>query len=203
MEDRDSLFAKIDKAINSTTYLLQFSITNPVDFDVERFLLQQLRTGCFHYELVVQDLERGIQNYSTIVLYPAPAERLPVFIPRPGNVWNGKLSLTSEKISLHTAKELLSDLLSGSQRYFSVSALCAPLEPTEAEEVIGGLLGLVKRNAREAEIYNIEPAFLRTIREYYESEMTLPGYFQEGGRDLALAFKTEDELSILLTNGYQ
>jgi hypothetical protein len=198
----EEILSKFDTALNSNTLLLHFGINNVPEFDLQRFLINQLRTGCFHYEIVINDIERGHNNYSAMIFNKDYTSGQPVFVPRPGNVWNGKEEIDYIRMSTQNVKLLLIDLLSGHPNEFTRSALGSPLKQGKAEEIVEELLNYIKGQEKDLEIYRIKPDFLRTVDEYYESDLTLPGFFEGNGRDLVLAFKKNEEIKFLLTNGY-
>lgn len=197
----NNILDKLDKSANSNTFWLPFSISNDKEFELQEYLIKQLRTGRFHFEVVKQDIERGWNNYSEMV-FPKNFDT-PAFVQVPGNVWNGKDKIEYEELTKESAKDFIIDLLTGEEKHFSKSLLGKQIKPKEAQEVVGVFFSEIEEWFKNLRIYNLKPDFLNKINNYYESDYIQLGYFENAGRDLALAFKSDHDLSILLTNGYQ
>ena len=99
------------------------------------------------------------------------------------------------------AKEVLIDLLTGDQKYFSKSHLGTQIDFKKANQLVNNFFKSLDENGTW-ETYNIKPDFLNQVDNYYNTNSIQLGYFEYNKRDLALAIKYEDEVNILLTNGY-
>ena len=99
---------KLDIAVNSNSFWLELGIPEG-NFDLKNVLVQHLRTGNFHFELVKQDISRDWNNYSESVC--SKNHDQPVLIQMPGNTWNGKENLEIDKISSEDVKGHLVDIL--------------------------------------------------------------------------------------------
>lgn len=198
-KDIDILLEALDNSANSNSYW----ITLDIDEDKNRFsdnIIQHLKTGSFHFELVKEDLHRGFFDYSEMVF--AKGFDTPNFLQKPGNVWNGTEKLTIESITKKKARELIFDLLTGEQKYFSKSHLGTQLDKKKAELLLNNFFKALDENG-DWTAYNIKTDFLNQIDDYYNTNFIQLGYFENDNRDLALGIKYNDELNILLTNGYQ
>lgn len=80
----DHLLEALDQAVNSNSYWITLS-TNEDKKQLANDLVQHLRTGSFHYELVKEDLNRGFYDYSEMVF--VKGFETPTFLQKPGNVW--------------------------------------------------------------------------------------------------------------------
>ena len=166
---------------------------------LETDIIQHLRTGSFHFELVKEDLHRGFNDYSEMI-FPKGFDT-PTFLQKPGNVWNGVEELRIDKIDKSLAKEVLIDLLTGDQKYFSKSHLGTQIDFKKANQLVNNFFKSLDENGTW-ETYNIKPDFLNQVDNYYNTNFIQLGYFEYNKRDLALAIKYEDEVNILLANGY-
>lgn len=194
----DTLLEALDNAANSNSYWISLGISEETG-KLSNDIVQHLKTGSFHFELVKEDLQRGFNDYSEMVF--AKGFDHPTFIQKPGNVWNGKEELTIQLISKDEAKNQLLDLLTGGQKIFSRSALGTQLTPEAAKSLIHDFFRALDENGTW-EVHNITPDFLNQIDDYYNSNYIQLGYFENCQRDLALGIKYENEINILLTNGY-
>ena len=130
-------------------------------------------------------------------------------LQKPGNSWNGNEHLTTEAITEEKAKGFIVDLLTGEQKYFSKSSLGTPLDKQTSSIMFDNFVKHLKGvKNRQATFYNIKPDFLLTAEDYYNSDYTKLGYFENSGRDFALGILLYEkdmetlELKILLANGY-
>jgi len=212
MEDYKSeieiLLDSLDKSVNSNTAWLHFSINSTQNFDLEKFLLNQLRTGHFHFKLVKSDINRGWENFVSLT-YSKNWKDTMIILQKPGNTWNENENLTIEKISYEKAKNFIVDLLTGVQTYFTKSSLGTTIDNIYASKIFDNFVAHITGvKKRQATFYNIKPDFLSTIEEYYKSDHTKLGYFETSGRDFVLAILLYEremdsmELNILMTNGY-
>ena len=202
------LLDSLDKSVNSNTAWLHFGINSTRNFELQKFLLNQLRTGFFHFSICENDINRGWEHYVSIV-YSKDWKDTMIMLPKPGNSWNGNEHLTIEDITEEKAKDLIIDLLTGEQKYFSKSSLGTPLDKHASTIIFDNFIRHIKGSKnREATFYNIKPDFLSTVEDYYNSDYTKLGYFENSGRDFALGILLYEkdietfELKILLTNGY-
>ena len=196
----DKFLDALDSAVNSNTFWLSFNIADEDALEVSKFLIRQLRTGIFHFEMVKQDIERGWNTYSDWVL-PKDWET-PTFVQRPGNTWNGNLVITSEEKSEEEIIDLLTDLLTGQQHRFSRTGLGSPLTQEKAALVLYEFFEEVRKSDSQWSAYDIQPDFLHKVNDTIEKDNTILPYFEDYGRDLALGFKIADQFHVLLTNGY-
>lgn len=63
----NTLLNQLDSTVNSNSFWLEFDVPDS-DFAVEKVLLQHLKTGNFHHQLTVADIERGWYHYSEMVI---------------------------------------------------------------------------------------------------------------------------------------
>jgi hypothetical protein len=135
------------------------------------------------------------------VIFAQNAEQA-VLLPKPGNTWNGKEDIRSEKISADQVEALLMDLLTGQKKFFTRSSSGAPLDWEPASLIVEELLEMLTANDPDWTAYRIEPNFLNQVDDYYDSGYIKLGYFEGSGRDLALGFLLDTSFYVLLTNGY-
>ena len=107
----DKFLDSFDSSVNSNTFWLSFDIADDESWEVSTFLIRQLKTGIFHFEMIKQDIERGWNIYSEWVL--PKVWKTPTFVQKPGNTWNGNTEIEFEEVSEERVKDLLVDLLSG------------------------------------------------------------------------------------------
>lgn len=189
----------LDGAANANAFWLELAVPEkPMPLDA--LLVQHLRSGNLHFELVKQDIVRDWNNYVEIV-FPRNGE-LPVVLPKPGNVWNGRDHLHIQPIPADRVEALLMDLLTGQKRFFTRSTSGSPLDWENASSLVEGLLEMLANNDPDWTAFQIEPNFLNTVDDQYNSDWIRLGYFEGRGRDLALVFRVDGELYMLLTNGY-
>ena len=194
----DILLEALDRTANSNSYWITLGITEENE-QLETDIIQHLRTGSFHFELVKEDLHRGFNDYSEMI-FPKGFDT-PTFLQKPGNVWNGVEELRIDKIDKSLAKEVLIDLLTGDQKYFSKSHLGTQIDFKKANQLVNNFFKSLDENGTW-ETYNIKPDFLNQADNYHNTNFIQLGYFEYNKRDLALAIKYEDEVNILLANGY-
>ncbi|WP_070138509.1 hypothetical protein [Crocinitomix algicola] len=194
----DILLEALDKTTNSNSYWITLGITEEKE-QLETDIIQHLRTGCFHFELVKEDLHRGFNDYSEMI-FPKGFDTS-TFLQKPGNVWNGAEELTIDKIDKSLVKEIIIDLLTGEEKCFSRSHLGTQIKFKKANQLVNNFFKALDENGTW-EAYNIKPDFLNQVDDYYNTNFIQLGYFENNKRDLALAIKYEDEVNILLTNGY-
>lgn len=199
----------LDRSANSNTALLHFDVNQPVAFEIGNFMTMQLRTGNFHFTLVESDLSRGWDHYVRLV-YSKSKDEL-VCLQRPGTTWNGKSELEISEITFQDARDLVTDLLSGENRFFSRSSLGKPLTATEAGKVFADFIHYLNaENRRQLRFYRLAPDFLWSVEDSYgpEGDHTRLGYFENSGRDFVMGILVSDksndsmELYVLMTNGY-
>lgn len=206
----DILLDSLDKSANSKTAWLHFDINSPSTFDINEFLLTQLKTGYFHFTLVESDISRGWENYVSLTFSKNRKDNV-IMLQRPGTTWNGRTDLDINKISVDKAKGLIIDLLTGEKIDFSKSPLGTQLNKTEAEKIVDDFIRHLRTHKnRDLSFYQITPNFLWTVEDCFKSDndKTKLGYFENDGRDLALGILTYEkemdtlELNVLMTNGY-
>jgi len=193
------LLDKLDSAVNSNSFWIELGVPSGA-FELDQVLVQHLRAGNFHFELVKQDINRGWYHYSEMVL-PKHSEQ-PVFIQRPGNIWNGTEEIKFEEVSKITLIDHLIDLLTGKTKYYSKSSLGTPLNDEEANALVSELLEMLSAADQNWRAFLITPDFLNQVADDYDSGYIQIGYFENCGRDMAMAFLVDEHLYILLTNGY-
>ncbi len=194
----DILLETLDKTANSNSYWITLNISEDKE-QLKTDIIQHLRTGSFHFELVKEDLYRGFNDFSEMI-FPKGFDT-PTFLQKPGNVWNGIEKLTIDEIDKFLAREMIIDLLTGEQKYFSRSHLGTQINLNKANELVDNFFKSLDENGAW-KIYNIKPNFLNQVDDYYNSNFIQLGYFENNKRDIALAIRYEDEVNILLTNGY-
>lgn len=204
------LLDRLDKSANANTAWLQFELNAAAAFDIQAFLLAQLKTRHFHFALVKNDVIRGWENYMCVFYQEHPKHDI-IRLLYPGTTWNGTTELKIKSIAPDLAKELIIDLLTGAGKHFGKSLSGKQLNITEAERIVQDFMVCLKlENSRELTFFQIAPDFLWTVEESLREEYNSPvlGYFENCNRDLALAIlsKGKDgntrELNLLLTNGY-
>ncbi|WP_434353841.1 hypothetical protein VH441_02095 [Psychrobacter sp. HD31] len=197
-QEIDILLETLDTTLNSNSFWITLDLTENEE-QVETEIIQHLRTGSFHFELVKEDLRREFNDYSEII-FPK-ASNTPIVLQKPGNLWNGVEQLTIDEIGKSLARDMLIDLLTGKQDFFSASTLGTQINTNKANELIANLFEILDEKG-DWKAYNIEPDFLYQVESYNNTNPHLPGYFENDGRDLALAIKYDAEVHILLTCGY-
>lgn len=134
-----------------------------------------------------------------------------IMLPLPGTTWNGTTALEIKDIAPGEAKELVIDLLTGKQKWFSKSHSGERFDNREAESIFDNFIGCLSANSnKELSFFRITPDFLWKTDDSFapDNDYTRLGYFENSGRDLAraiLAYERETdtmELNLLLTNGY-
>lgn len=193
------LLDKLDIAVNSNSFWIELGVPAG-EFELEEVLVQHLRTGNFHFELVKQDINRDWNHYTDLV-FPKNYEK-PVLIQKPGNTWNGNEKIKLDKISQTTITDHLVDILTGKTKYYSKSSLGTQLKEDEAKNLILELIIMLSSVDKNWRGFLIKPDFLNLVDEYYNSGYIQLGYFENCGRDMAIAFLVDEQLHILLTNGY-
>jgi hypothetical protein len=203
----EALLDALDTTLNSNTAWLHFDIYEATQFELNRFLINQLRSGMFHLKLVENDLARGWENLVHIT-YSRHWKNQPIMLPLPGNSWNGKEGLTFTEISEKKVAEYLTDLLTGQDKWLPKRYAGSFLKKPEARKIIQEFLQPLRPQPNKMVTYFlIEPDFLFTVEDYYASDYTQVGYFEQQGRDFVLAIVTEDHneevchVKILMTNG--
>lgn len=78
----------------------------------------------------------------------------------------------------------------------------SPLAQEKATLVLDEFLDNIKKDDHNWAAYNIKPNFLHIVDDTLEKDSTILPYFEGKGRDLALGFKIDDQIHLLLTNGY-
>ncbi len=204
------LLDSLDKSANSNTAWLHFDINSPSTFDINEFLLTQLKTGYFHFTMVESDISRGWEHYVNLTFSKNWKDNV-IMLQRPGTTWNGRTDLDINKISAGKARELVIDLLTGERIYFSKSPLGTQLNKTEAEKIVDDFIKYLRTHKnRDLSFYQITPNFLWTVEDCFkgDNDNTKLGYFENNGRDFVLGILTYEkemdnlELNILMTNGY-
>lgn len=203
----DVLLDGLDKSVNSNTVLLYFEIPSIETFDIKRFLTTQLKTGYFHFMLLLNHVERGWENF-THNCFPLNWKDNFLMFPLPGTSWNGNENLLIEELAEHKASEYIIDLLTGGGHFFTRSALGTPFDTSRANRILGDFIEQFKKH--KYSFYRIEPDFLWLADDRFnaDNDLTRLGYFENAGRDFALAIFTNDEegagagLRVLLVNGY-
>ena len=193
------LLDKLDAAANSNSFWIELGVPNE-KFELNKVLVHHLKTGNFHFELVKQDITREWNNYSEIV-FPKNSDQA-VLIQRPGNTWNGNEEIKIEAIPKKMIAEHLTDILTGQQKYYSKSSLGTQLSFEEANSITSELLSMLSTTDKIWKGFLIKPDFLNPVDEYFESGYIKLGYFENCGRDMAMAFLVNKHLYLLLTNGY-
>lgn len=203
----EALLDALDTTLNSNTAWLHFDIYEASQFELNRFLINQLRSGMFHLKLVENDLSRGWENLVSVV-YSKHWRHQPIILPLPGNSWNGKKDLTFTEISEKKVADYLTDLLTGQDKWLPKRYAGSFLKKSEARKIIQEFLQPLKPQPNKMVTYFIiEPDFLFSVEDYYASDYTQVGYFEQQGRDFVLAIVTEDHnkevyhLKLLMTNG--
>ena len=195
----NELLDSLDKTVNSNAFFIELGIPDG-EHEINNIMVQHLRTGNFHYELVKQDIYRGWNHYAEMV-FPKQGN-IVCMIPRPGNTWNGNENIRYKKISHVYLIELLHDLLTGGRKHFSVGSYEKIKSEKDFQKLIDEFLKELDNEDESWEAFRLDPNFLNQVDDYYSSGYIKLGYFENCGRDLALAFRTEEKIYVLLTNGY-
>lgn len=189
--DARKLLNALSQTANAQVMLLTFCV--PIDTnDVSEILLRNLQAGTFQHEFILQDLENEFPNYSNIAINGDCA----VFVPMASKLWNGKQDLECQEISKNTLKEHLMDLLCGGQIY----KIKRPLVKSTANQMIDEWFDRLNEQAWQA--FWIKPDFLYTTKQAKDSGHIVMGYFKNFGCDVAIAIKTQENVYLLLLNGY-
>jgi len=197
------LLDHLDESANSNTAWLDFS-SHSETLDLQRFLLNQLKSGYFHFQLLQSDINRGWEHYVEINL-SARWKNSILILPKPGNTWNGNTDLSFKQITIEEAKSYIVDLLTNEGRFFSKNIYSKGFSADLASDIFNNFVEELKRNQQQEIIfYNIEPNFLSTIEEYHESDSTKLGYFEDCGRDFVLGIFNphSTQFNLLMLNGY-
>ncbi len=195
----DKLLDKLDTSVNSNSFWIELEVPTS-RFELGQVLVQHLRAGSFHFELVKQDINRDWNHYSEMV-FPKQYEQ-PVLIQRPGNTWSGNEAIKFEEIPKTIITEHLIDILTGQTKHYSKSFSGTQLKEKEASLLISELINMLSTTDKNWKGFLITPDFLNQVDEYYDSGCIKLGYFENCGRDMAIAFLADKRLYILLTNGY-
>ena len=195
----NNLLDKLDRSVNSNSFWIELGIPKG-EFELEKILLQHLKTGNFHFELVKQDVNREWEHYSEIVFSKQATQ--PTLIQCPGNTWNGIENIDYKEISKDYLSEHLIDILTGEEKFYSKSGLGTQLKNNEAKKIVNNLLKILSVEDASWKAFLIKPNFLNSVDDYFDSGSIKLGYFENCGRDMALGFLINDELNVLLTNGY-
>ncbi|MBB6464142.1 hypothetical protein [Flammeovirga kamogawensis] len=195
----NNLLDKLDTSVNSNSFWIELGIPK-ANTDLGQILVQHLKTGNFHFELMKQDIERGWEYYVETVFQRNTEQSF--LIPRIGNTWNGTKEISYKEINRKHTSELLFDLLTGFGEYFSISSSGSFMNKNEAASIIDNLLSNLDRLDSDWKVFNIDPNFLNNAESFFDSGYVKLPYFEGAGRDLALCFLVDGELNILLTNGY-
>jgi len=193
------LLDQLDTAVNSNSFWVELEIPSG-EFELSKILIQHLKTGNFHFELVKEDINRDWNHYSEMV-FPKNYEQ-PVLIQRSGNTWNGREDINYVEISKDILTEHLIDILTGGTKHYSKSSLGAQLKDKEAKSLTFEVLEMLSAVDKKWKAFLISPDFLNQVDDYYNSGHIQLGYFENCGRDMAIAFLADEQLYILLTNGY-
>ena len=203
----EPLLDALDQALNSNTAWLHFDIYASQSFELNRFLIKQLESGFFHLKMVENDLHRGWENFFSIT-YSKFWKDKPIMIPLPGNCWNGNKNLSINEISEKKIRDYLIDLLTGDNKWMPKRFSGTFFNLPEAEQLVEQFIDPMRPAPnRMVTYYSIEPDFLFSMEDYYKSDYTQLGYFDNQGRDCVLAILIDDhqkdkhELKLLLTNG--
>jgi hypothetical protein len=206
--DIEILIDSLDKSVNSNTAWLHFSINSTKTFVLKSFLLSQLETGYFHFNLVQSDINRGWEHYVSLTHSNNWQDTI-LLLQKPGNTWNNNDNISYEEVTIDEAKNFILDLLTGGQKFFSRSSLGTIITKELASTIFDNFVKhLQGHKQREITFYNIKPDFLTTVEDYYKSDYTKLGYFENSGRDFVLGIVLYEremdtlELNILMTNGY-
>lgn len=189
--DARKLLNALSQTANAQVMLLTFCV--PIDTnDVSEILLRNLQARTFQHEFILQDLENEFPNYSDIAINGDCA----VFVPMVSKLWNGKQDLECQEISKNTLKEHLMDLLCGGQIY----KIKRPLVKSTANQMIDEWFD--RLNEQAWQVFWIKPDFLYTTKQAKDSGYIYMGYFENFGCDVAIAIKTQENVYLLLLNGY-
>ena len=127
---------------------------------------------------------------------------LPFFITRPGNTWSGKEEIEYQLVPEELVKEHIVDLLSGESVHYSKSRSGTQLSLTEANSIVSDVLEMLTTKDKNWKAFLTKPDFLNQVDDYFDSGYIVQGYFEGCGRDMAMVFLVDNQVSLLLTNGY-
>ena len=201
-----TLLDHLDKSTHSNTAWLDFPVSRSGSFDLEAFLLRQLRSGQFHFQLIKNDLERGWDRYVSKVF--GKTWETMIHLPNPGNVWNGNERLSIAPLTIEQVIARLYDLMTKNVSEISGIGYAHAISEGMSNNIIDDFLRHMQNTSHQLQFFQIEPDFLYTIDEYYASDHTHPGYFENNGKDFVLSivlFGKEgraEDVKILMTNGY-
>lgn len=186
MDVISTFLEELDTKMNGNAIHICFEVNEGVE--LSEFLVKALQNGRFHYELVKGHINRdwGEDYYYEIVKHPRFGIEQLLIIP--GNVWNGSTNLQVTELSAMEAVQFLSD-----QKL--------------SKKTIENLFNNIASDPGKTTFYSIEPDFLRSYDESYESQNLELGYFECSGRDFSLGIldlseDTNSYFHLFLNNGY-
>ncbi len=188
----------VDSAVNSITMLI--SLKRPLnEQSIEETILLHLESGNYQYEMIKADIERD----DDILIERVFHKNTDSFtcLPKPGKLWNGNKSLEIKELSESERNDLLVGLLTGNEQHFTRSTSGSPMTEAVAKQWIDQFYQKLSDGDDIVSSYNVKPDFLNTVEDSIKVAHTVPGYFNNNGRDLAMVLATKETLYVLMTNG--
>ena len=195
----NSLLDALDGSINSNTFWLELEMPEDEN-QIAKVLQRHLEYGTFHHALVIQDIERGWNQFSDVVY--SSLSKSPIVIPRPGNSYNREGALEIHLLSRLEMIDLLHELLTGIGSNFTKSDLGDRLSEANSRALIDSIIQMLDRADTEWQVFRIKATFLYQVNDKFDTSFAKPAYFEGKGRDSAFCFQIGNSLQILLTNGF-
>lgn len=195
MNATDKLLSQLGKCANAQPMFLNFFMPKDTN-DIGEILLRNLKAGTFQHQFILFEFEHNeFPNYLDI----AVNDKFTLFMPSVGELWNGKEPLVCEPISRETFKRHLIDMLCGGEIYTK------PNQSTSldnANQMIDDFFDEFTRKDTHWKVSWVKPDFLYTVEQACDSGHIYQGYFENFGRDMAMAIQADNQIYLLLVNGY-
>lgn len=190
----NNLIQSLNKATNADSMLISLNRIKGIS-DVTETILRHLKAGTFQHEMILEDFNRCYYNY----IDRGFAENNTLYLPKAGLLYNGVDILEYQVISKHDFKTHLIDLMCigniYNQPYHRISK-------QTAHQLIDELFAQITLVHSDWTVYLFKPNFLYTVSDAEDLGYTVQGYFEDWGRDLAIAIQIEEWIYVLLVNGY-
>lgn len=195
---QEQFLLALNNSCNSNTLWLNFGEIPEHLEHLQDVLLLLLKTGKFQHEMRIQDMLMGYDNFNE---YYTRNNTL-VMVAKSGQIWNGQEHFTYQELNHDEVREHWFDALTAQGKLYYPSTLGTALPKQDAEILINQAFTDFNKADSAWKCFLIEPNFLYNIEEEIDSMYSCLGYFEQCGRDVAMAFIFERELCILLMNGY-
>lgn len=190
----NELIQALTKSANANSMLVCLHMIKG-EVDIGKNILRHLKAGSFQHEVILEDFKRGYYNYVERCF----TENNILCLPRAGLLYNGIDVLDYQEISRNDFKMHLIDLMCigniYNQPYHRISKQTVHL-------LIDELFVQITLVHSDWTVYLFKPNFLYTVSDAEDLGYTVQGYFEDFGRDLAIAIQIEEWIYVLLVNGY-